>query len=515
MGNISENTPGNPIASNRRIAKNTIVLYVRSIVMLFISLYTSRVVLQTLGVTDYGIVGAVAGAVGMFSMVTNSFMSAIGRFITFELGKGDEEKLNRIFCSSVNVLLVLGCIVLTLGLTIGLWFLNTQMNIPADRLDAAVWVMCCALVSMAINIQVSPYNAVIVAHENMNVFAYMSIIEAVLKLVIVYMLLIGDMDKLILYAILQMCVALVMLIMYYLYCKKKYSECDYHLTIEKSVTKEMFGFAGWTALNSVVYTFNKQGIEILINIFFGVIFNAARSIAVQVEGVINQFVGNFMTAMSPQITKLYASGDKEGMFALICRGARFSYFLMLFFAIPLFCETEVILNLWLGVYPVEAILFVRLSLILSLAFMMGNTLLTGCFAVGKIKKYSIAASLVSSLMYIGTYILFKIGFDVEWTYCVSFIVIMMMMFTRLQFLHSRAGFPIMQFVKNVILKCLSITMLVIVTPVFICNTCDDGVGRLIMQIILCTLSTAFIIYFCGLTSQERKTLFCLIKNRLK
>ena len=330
---MKEETPA-PIADNRRIAKNTVFLYLRSFFMLLISLYTSRVILSTLGVTDYGIVGAVAGAVGMFSMVTTSFIGAISRFVTFELGRGNKEKLNSIFCSSVNVIILLGIVVLILGLTIGLWFLHTKMSIPDGRMTAATWVMCCSLLTMVVGMQITPYSAVIVAHEDMSVFAYFSILDALMKLGIVYLLLIGGMDKLILYALLQLGVAIVMRTIYYAYCKRKYTECNYHFIIDKESIKEMFGFAGWTALNSVVYTFNKQGIEILINIFFGVIFNAARTIAVQVEGTINQFVSNFMAAMSPQITKLYAAGDRQGMFTLMCRGAKFSYFLMLFFAYP-------------------------------------------------------------------------------------------------------------------------------------------------------------------------------------
>lgn len=505
----------NPIADNRRIAKNTIVLYLRSLILLLISLYTSRVILQTLGVTDYGIVGAVSGAVGMFSMVTNSFISAIGRFVTFELGKGNKEKLNRIFCSSVNVLFILGILVLVLGLTLGLWFLNTKLTIPAERLEAAGWVMCCSLMAMAVNIQVCPYTAVIVAHENMKVFAYMSILEAVLKLGVVFMLLLGDVDKLILYAILQLCVAVIIRIIYNIYCRKKYSECVYHVVIDKSATKEMFGFAGWTALNSVVYTFNKQGIELLINIFFGVIFNAARSIAQQVEGAVNQFVGNFMAAMSPQITKLYASGDKDGMFTLICRGAKFSYFLMLFFAIPIFFEARTIMDLWLGVYPEEAVIFTRFSVLLSLACMFGNTLLTGCYAVGNIAGYSIKVSIVSSMMFIGTYIFYKMGFRVETVYCISFVVLVLMIVVRIDFLKKRIGFPPMMFVNNVVCKSLIVTVPALMLPVLICSFIPTGVLRFLLTITLSSMSTLISVAFIGLTSDERRKVILIIKKRLK
>ena len=503
-----------PIADNRRIAKNTVFLYIRSFLMLLISLYTSRVILNTLGVTDYGIVGAVSGAVGMFSMVTTSFIGAISRFITFELGRGNKEKLNSIFCSSVNVIILLGIVVLILGLTIGLWFLHTKMSIPEGRMTAASWVMCSSLLSMAVGMQITPYSAVIVAHEDMSVFAYFSILDALMKLGIVYLLLIGGMDRLILYALLQLGVAIVMRTVYYAYCKRKYSECNYHFIIDKESIKEMFGFAGWTALNSVVYTFNKQGIEILINIFFGVVFNAARTIAVQVEGTINQFVSNFMAAMSPQITKLYASGDHRGMFTLMCRGAKFSYFLMLFFAYPVILEAKTILDIWLGVYPKEAIIFTRLSVLLSMAFLMGNTLLTGCFAVGQIRSYSIKASIISSFLFIGTLIFFKLGFGVEWTYFVSFIVLVCMICARIFFLKEKIGFSISFYLKKTILPCIFVTCLTLIFPIWIHMEISNNMTLLIIVCLISTLVNCISIYYVGLTQDEKIGIKRIIKNKL-
>ena len=511
---MKEETPA-PIADNRRIAKNTVFLYLRSFLMLLISLYTSRVILSTLGVTDYGIVGAVAGAVGMFSMVTTSFIGAISRFVTFELGRGNKEKLNGIFCSSVNVIILLGIVVLILGLTIGLWFLHTKMSIPDGRMTAATWVMCCSLLTMVVGMQITPYSAVIVAHEDMSVFAYFSILDALMKLGIVYLLLIGGMDKLILYSLLQLGVAIVMRTIYYAYCKRKYTECNYHFIIDKESIKEMFGFAGWTALNSVVYTFNKQGIEILINIFFGVLFNAARTIAVQVEGTINQFVSNFMAAMSPQITKLYAAGDRQGMFTLMCRGAKFSYFLMLFFAYPVILEAETILDLWLGVYPEEAIIFTRLSVLLSMAFLMGNTLLTGCFAVGQIRSYSIKASIVSSFLFIGTLIFFKLGFRVEWTYFVSFIVLICMIGVRLSFLKEKAGFPITFYIKKTVFPCIYLTGMTFIFPASLHFEMNSGLMRLISVCAVSTICNALILYFLGLTAEEKSGLGRIIFSKFK
>lgn len=511
---MSDNN-GNMIADNRRIAKNTAILYLRSIIMLLISLYTSRVILQTLGVSDYGIIGAVAGAVGMFSMVTNSFTGAISRFITFELGKGGNSRLNTIFCTSVNTLYILSAIIILLGLTLGLWFLNTTMNIPAERLTAANWVMVTSVVSMVIAIQCTPYTATIVAHEHMSAFAYLNIIEAVLKLAIVFLLQLGEYDKLILYSLLMLGVSITMRLAYIVFCRKKYPECKYHAAIDKGTMGEMFGFAGWTGLNGIVYTFNKQGVEMLINVFFGVVYNAARSIATQVEGMINQFVGNFTSAMSPQITKLYAAGEKEQMFTLICRGAKFSYFLLLFFALPVFFEAETLLDIWLGTYPEKAILFIRLSLLLSMAYMTGNTLLTGCFAVGKIRSYSIAASIVSSFLFIGTLILYHLGFRMEWTYAIGLAVLLMMTGARLAFLHNRIGFPISMFFKTVLLRLSVVTIIAVIIPIAIYIYITPGLFRLILTIIGTTAGSALTVYYLGLDSKERNKVVLYIMSKFR
>lgn len=512
---MRNNCIDNQNTDNRRIAKNTVVLYIRSLLMLLISLYTSRVVIQTLGVTDYGIVWAVAGAVSMFMMVTNSFTGAVSRFLTYELGCGDLKKLNQIFCSSVNVFYLLGIIILVLGLTLGLWFLNTHMNIPADRMEAANYVMCCFLVSLVVNLSVTPYTAMIVAYERMNVFAYMSIVEAVLKLAVVFLLLVGDADRLVFYAVLQLGVAVLMRIVYAVYCRMSFVECRYSFAIDVPTVKEMFAFAGWTALDSVVYTFNKQGVEILINIFFGVVFSAARAIALQIEGVVNQFVWNFMTAINPQITKLYAAGHREKMALLVCRGARLSYFMMLFFAIPIIFEADTILKIWLGTYPEEAVLFTRLSLLLSLVYLMGNSLLTGCMAVGKIMRYSIQASIVSAFLFIGTYVMYKFGFRVEFTYLVSLFVSISLIIVKLAFLRDRMGFPVQLYVKDVVVKVMLVSIPVLIVPIMINTMVAQGLFRLCVMCVASTVSTAMFVYLIGLSREERNGVRKMICERIK
>ena len=325
-------------SNNKRIAKNTLLLYVRTLFIMLVTLYTSRVVLNTLGVTDYGIYNVVGGVVMMFSVISGSLSSSISRFITYELGHGDFDRLKRIFSTSINIQIGISLVILVLAELFGVWFLNTKMNIPAERLSAANWVLQCSLLSFIINLISVPYNACIIAHERMSAFAYISILEAVLKLAVVYMLLVSPYDKLVTYAILLVIVALLIRLTYGQYCRRHFEESRYQFVYDKPLVKEMTSFAGWSFFGNSAYMLNVQGVDMLINIFFGVTLNAARGVATQVQNAVMQFVNNFAVAVNPQITKSYAAGEREYMNKLVCRGARFSYFLLLIFVVPLVCE---------------------------------------------------------------------------------------------------------------------------------------------------------------------------------
>lgn len=329
---------------NKRIAKNTIALYIRTLITMAVGLYTSRVVLNVLGVEDYGVYNVVGGVVSMFSIVTASLSQSISRYLTFELGKGNQDKLRSIFCTSVNIQLLMSLVVFILMECIGVWFLNTKMNIDADRMHAANWVFQFSVLTFVVNLISVPYNAVIIAHEKMKAFAYVSILEAVLKLVIVAALLLSSIDKLITYAFLQLMVSITIRMVYGSYCKRHFQECRYSLIIDKQLIKDMTGFAGWGSTSSIVWIFNTQGINIISNIFFGVVVNAARGVATQVEGIVKGFVVNFTTAVRPQIIKSYSAGDKEYLFKLLCTSTKYSYFLMLIFFVPFLFEAEAILQ---------------------------------------------------------------------------------------------------------------------------------------------------------------------------
>lgn len=490
--------------SNKRIAKNTILLYFRTILIMLITLYTSRVILNALGVEDYGIYNVVGGVVAMFSLLSGSLSNAISRFITFELGRGDIRRLSVIFSTSVNIQLGLSLLIMVLGSAVGGWFLNTQMNIPDGRMMAANWVLYCSLLMFCVNLISIPYNACIIAHERMAAFAYVSILEVSLKLLICYLIVVSPFDKLISYAILLVFVALIIRFVYGIYCNRHFEECRYRPVYDCSLLKQMGSFAGWQFMSNGCWLLNTQGVNILINMFFGVALNAARGIATQVDGAIQQFVNNFMTAVNPQITKDYAAGRIKEMFTLVCRGAKFSYFLLMLFAIPIMLETEYILTLWLKTVPDHTVIFLRLTIIGSMLNMLGGTGLTACMATGNIKRYSIWISSVGILVFPLTWIAFECGLPVESTYFVFIIVYVGVTIVRLYIMKELLHFPPFLFIRKVIVPMLIVTPAATILPFFTANSLAPSFWRLCLTVIVSLISSAASIYLIGLTSNERR-----------
>ena len=349
----------------------------------------------------------------MFSVLSGSLSTAISRFITYELGKGNKENLNKIFSSAVTIQFGLAGIIILLAETIGIWFLNIKMNIPEVRMEAANWVFQFSIITFAINLISVPYNASIIAHEKMSAFAYISILEAVGKLTIAYLITISPIDKLIFYAILMCVVALIVRLTYGNYCKRHFSECTYHFSWDKLLLKQMFGFAGWNFIGASSAILRDQGGNVVINLFCGPTVNAARGIAFQVNNAVNQFVTNFMTALNPQITKSYASGDKEYMMTLIFQGARLSFYMLFLLSLPILVNTHYILTLWLKIVPEHAVLFVQLILIFALSESISQPLITAMLATGKIRNYQIIVGGLQMMNLPVSYILLRIGYFPE------------------------------------------------------------------------------------------------------
>lgn len=486
---------------------------------LLVSLYTSQVVLNALGVEDYGIYNVVGGFVVMFSLLSNSLSSAVSRFLTFELGRGDMGRLGRMFSTSLLIHLILAGIVFILAETVGLWFLYTQMTIPSERLYAANWVFQASIFAFMLGLFSVPYNASIISHERMRAFAYIGILNVLLRLFIVLFIAYAPwyFDRLIVYALLLVAVGMSLQCIYLIYCRKNFVECRLCFSFDKQCWSEMSTFAGWNFIGCTAGLLKDQGVNILLNLFAGPILNAARGVATSVNTAICSFAGNFMTALNPQITKSYASGDYVYMMSLIERGSRFSFYSILILALPVLFETEFMLTLWLKQYPDHTVNFVRLILLLSMCDILSNTLITLQLATGKIRNYQLAVGGMLLMNFPLSYICLKIGFPPESTLVVALFVSVCCLMLRLFFLSRMVSLSIKRYLKNVCLNALLVVLISIIFPVFVYSQMIDGWGRLILVSLACIISTSITIYWIGCTVSERKFILSrlvIVKNRL-
>lgn len=503
-------------ANNKRIAKNTLLLYIRMLFMMAVSLYTSRVILHTLGVEDFGIYNVVGGVVAMFSVISGSLSSAISRFITYELGKGDKEKLVRIFSSSVTIQIGLGLIILVLAEAIGIWFLNTKMTIPTNRMYAANWVFQLSILTFIINLISVPYNAAIIAHERMSAFAYISILEVVAKLVIVYLLLVSPIDKLIFYAILMAAVALIIRFVYGYYCKRHFEECTYHFVFDKELLKRMFGFAGWNFIGAASAVLRDQGGNIVINLFCGPAVNAARGIAYQVNSAISGFVSNFMMALNPQITKSYASGDRDYMMTLIYQGARLSFYILLLLSLPVIINAHYILSLWLKIVPEHTTLFVQLVLVFAMSESISNPLVTAMLATGNIRNYQIIVGGLQMMNLPISYVLLRYGCIPETVLIVAICISQCCLATRLYMLRGMIGLSIREYMGKVYVNVLGVTILSAVIPGISSHYLNETFINFLVVCMISVLCTFTVIYFVGCNQKERQLIsskITAIKNK--
>lgn len=498
-------------ANNKRIAKNTLLLYFRMIILMLVTLYTSRVVLDALGESDYGIYNVVGGVVAMFSVLSNSLSGAISRFITYELGTGNKERLARIFSTSVNIQILMALAIFVLCEVCGVWFLNEKMNIPDGRMEAANIVLQCSIATFMVNLVSVPYNATIIAHERMGVFAYISILEAGLKLLVAYLIYISTFDKLTVYALLILGIAILLRLVYGIYCGRHFSEAHYRLILDRPLLKEMTGFAGWNLFGSTAYMLNTQGVNMLINIFFGVGTNAARAIAVQVDAAVTQFVNNFMTAINPQITKSYAAGEREYLFKLVCRGTKYSFFIMYLFIVPMVLEADAILGIWLKEVPADTAVFMRLVLFSTLATLIGNPMYTAIQATGKIRRYQVQVVSVGCLVFPLSWLAYALGAPAYMTYVIFAILYFSLNFIRLATLRRLMDFPVWMFVRSVFGRIGPCSVLMFLAPGMIIVFMHPSFVRLLTVCVTSLVWSVCCIYYVGLEKEER--LFFLSKTK--
>ena len=376
------------MTSNKRIAKNTLMLYIRMFISMLVGLYTSRVVLATLGVEDYGIYGVVGGVVAMMGFLNASMSGATSRFLTFELGKGDKERLAKTFSSALIVHIGIAIVVLILAETVGLWFLSNKLNIPAERMQAAHWVYQLSILSAMFGITQVPYNAAIIAHEKMDVYAYVEILNVSLKLLIVYLLCIGNFDKLILYASLMLAVSILIMMVYRIYAIRQFPEAHFHWIWDKTYLRPLLSFSGWNLYGNFGNVVGTQGTTFVVNAFFGVVMNAAVSVGLTVANVVNQFASNALTAFRPPITKLYAQGDVAEMQNLTMLALKSILFLYSLVAIPVFAECDYLLHLWLVEVPQHSVIFCRILLVNIFFEILRFIIIIDIHASGNVKYVS-------------------------------------------------------------------------------------------------------------------------------
>ena len=485
--------------------------------MMVVSLYTSRVILNALGVEDFGIYNVVGGVVAMFTVISGSLSAAISRFITYELGKGDQSKLNKIFSASVTIQLALSLIIVVLIESVGVWFMNAKMTIPVDRMVAANWVLQFSIITFVINLISVPYNAAIIAHERMSAFAYISILEAVCKLTIAFLIMVSPMDKLVFYAILMCAVSVLIRFTYGHYCKKHFTECTYHFHWDKNILKKMFGFAGWNFIGASSAVLRDHGGNIVINLFYGPSVNAARGIAIQVNNAIMGFVSNFMTALNPQITKSYASGDREYLMTLLFQGARLSFYMLLLLSLPVLVNTHYILVIWLKLVPEHAVLFVQLILIFAMSESISNPLITAMLATGKIRNYQIVVGGLQMMNLPISYVCLRLGCIPETVLIVAIVISQCCLAARLYMLRGMIGLSSIQYLKKVYFNVIVVALLSLAVPGLLSKCVDESFLSFVLLSLVAVVCTVIVEFYVGCNGKERAFVIekmNIVKNKI-
>ena len=499
-------------SNNKRIAKNTIFLYFRMMFIILVSLYTSRVVLNTLGIDDYGIYNVVGGFVSMFGFLNTAMSAATQRYITFSLGNGDKDELNIVFSNCVLTHALICAIVFVFAETVGLWFLYNKMVIPPDRLSTAFWVFQCSIFSTIILIMSVPYNADIVAHEKMSAFAYISIAEVSLKLLIVYILGVGGLDKLLLYAVLLMVVQGTIQTLYRIYCRKHFEESKLRFIWDGKLFKEMLSFAGWNLWGGVSTMLTTHGINLLLNLFFGPAVNAARGVAVQVQNAVSQFAHSFQMAINPQITKTYAQGQLDEMHKLVFRSSRFTFMLLLILSLPIFVETEYILTIWLKIVPEWTVPFLRLMLCIIIVDAAANPFMVSVAATGKVKFYQSVIGCVMIMIVPVAYIALKLGGDPTIVFVVHLIFALITFVIRLFIVRPMIKFRISDYLKECISRIFIITLLSVLIAFAIRNYSAEGIIVSFINMAICVCAVTLFSYILGLTRNERLVINSKVKD---
>lgn len=486
----------------KRMAKNAGMLYIRMLLTMAVTLYTSRVVLHTLGVDDFGIYSVVAGFVTMLGFLNSAMSSATQRFLSFELGKSADKDVRGIFSMSLNIHVLIAVFVLVLGETVGLWFVKTQMTIPADRMLAAEWVFHFALLSFIVTIISVPYNALIIAHERMSVFAWVSIIDVLLKLMIVFMLNWFGMDKLVFYAVLSLAVVFIIFMVYRSYCKSRFAESRFRLYWDKQLFKVMLSFTGWSLWGNLSAVMTGQGVNVLLNIFFGPVANAATAIAMQVSGALNRFIINLQVAISPQIIKSYAVQDMGYMHKLVCNGAKYSFFVLLLLSVPILNNMNFVLSVWLGNVPEYTVAFTKLIILSTLIESLSRTFITSAQATGRIKMYQFVVGGILLLNVPVSYMLLKRGGAPEVVFYVTVALSVTALLARIKLASSLIHMKKSKYIFDTLVPVVSVSFFVFFANSYIDVFFENTLSGFFLSTLTSSVLTLLVIFMVGLRKNE-------------
>ena len=500
--------------NNKRIAKNTLFLYMRMFVMMLTSLFTSRIILDVLGVADYGLNNIIGGVVVLFSFLNGALLSATQRHLNFHLGQNDFMQTNVAFCMSMNTYFLLSVLVVILGETIGLWFINTQLNIPSERVYSAQWVYQFTLMQFVISLLRVPYNASIIAYERMNFYAYISLLEVMAKLAVVYFLYITIFDKLIFYSFLYTVVPFIITFIYKIYCNKCFETTKYRAIWNKVVFKEIFSFSGWSLFGSFANLIAQHGVNILINVFYGVTVNAAAGIANQVSNNVYGFISNFQTAFQPQIVKTYAAKEIGRFNRLIFQTSKFSYFMVIVLVMPIFFTIDGILKLWLKEVPAYTAIFCRLILIFLSIEAITAPLWMSVQATGKIRNYQILMASMIFLNFPLAYIVLKVGLPVYAVWIVRIMVNIFVMTARCIYMKKKLEFPLLLYVRKVIVPIISVTIIALPVPLLLYYIVEDFWLNMIIVGLSTLVVTIFDVYFIGMNANEKDMVYNMILSKI-
>ena len=502
-------------SGNKTIAKNTVFLYFRMLFSMLVSLYTSRVILHTLGVEDYGIYQVVGGVVGMLSFLTGSLATGSSRFLTFEMGTGDTDKLKRTFSTTLTIHIFMAIFIVLLAETVGLWFVHQKLSlsIPPERMNAALWTYHLSVLASLISITQVPYNASIIAHERMNIYAYTSIVEVSIKLGVVYLLQIGTMDKLILYAILLCVVHICFALFYRFYCITRFKETKYSFIIDKAILKSIGGFSGWSLFAGVAIALNNQGMIIITNMFFGPAVVTARAISVQVNSAAGQFVQNFRTAANPQIIKKYAAGDYNASKQLLLNSTKFSFFLMFLLGLPIILLAEPLLQLWLGQVPEYSVIFLQLIVIQSLFAVFDSSFYTALYAKGQLKENALISPLTGFIQFPVVYILFKMGYSPVALSYAGIIVYAVLGLVIKPILICKIVNYNFRDVMSVFIPCIKVCLIAIPIPVIVNYYFSDSLLYFFTTILISVFCVSIAVFYFGIDNEMRRKLIGFIKKK--